>query len=713
MTDLRLSTAVRRRMALACAVSAFALMSAGAAFAQSGPAADAGKTDTVTIVGQTLQETLPQELKKYGSDVETTTIEEVRDAGFVDVSQALQMDTPGLFLAPRSGPFSYLDISIQGSRTQDMLFLLDGVRINNRLYSGTVTDTLPASMIEKIEVLKGGQSLFYGTQAGAGVINVVTRGYTDDFNGLVTAGADTNDGYHLDGYVRGKGGPGNYVLYASHDKADGYEPYTQSTPSAFDKKRGYEVDEVGGKYRLALGDNLSFDARYSHVDARLDYPSVKQVAYSQNRRKEDLASLGVDYQANAWASFQVKGYYYKWDSHYTTVRNNLPLGAGQVVTDDNLFWGFDDRGVNAIAKLTPNKGFEYLIGYDYQQYSGEDQVLVILPQKEDVNAVFAQVRTTDDLFTNIHLAAGARYNKTGGAEKTVWNVSGRYDATSWLYLQGLVGTSFILPTAEQLYAQDRDDPLGNPNLKPENVESANISLGGQFEAAGAGFGWEATYFNRNIDSLISSGQFNNPLINLNPATLYPGIAALPAADRDDYFEEGIFFNLPGKVKVKGFELIGRAQLDGGLSFDASYTHSESKQQAANGTNSDIQRIPTDYAKAGVSWSPTGRHWGLDSHILWTGEQRANVTLLNPGSTTTTSAQSVNYGDYVVVDISGHIYLDAAEHHRITVRLENAFDEDYVTRVSSTTGDSNAASSRFLYGNRGVPQTLRVSYSYAF
>jgi vitamin B12 transporter len=709
-----IQTSLRRWMALACAVSAFALMSAGAAFAQtapaSGPAADPTRPDQVVIVGQTLQESLPQELKKYGSDVETTTIEEVRDAGFVDVSQALQMDTPGLFLAPRNGPFSYLDISIQGSRTQDMLFLLDGVRVNNRLYNTTVTDTLPASMIEKIEVLKGGQSLFYGTQAGAGVINVVTRGYTDDLNGLVTLGADTNDGYHLDGYVRGKGGPGNYVLYASHDKADGYEPYTQSTPSAFDKKRGYQVDEVGGKYRLSLGDNLSFDARYSHVDARLDYPAVKQVAYSQNRRKEDLGSIGADYTANEWASFQVKGYWYKWDSHYTTVRNNLPLGTGQVLSDDNLFWGFEDKGVNAIAKLTPTKGFEYLIGYDFQEYNGEDQVLVIKPQKEKVNAVFGQVRTTDDLFKDIHLAAGARYNKTGGSEKTVWNVSGRYDATHWFYLQGLIGTSFILPTAEQLYAQDRDDPLGNPDLKPENVESANVSVGGTFPAMGGAFAWEATYFDRRIDNLISSGAFDNPLIGINPLVLYPsladsdpdpdGVPAVPVS-ANDYYEEGIFFNLPGKVKVNGFELIGRAQFDGGLSFDASYTHSESKSVSAAGTTSDIQRIPTDYAKAGVSWSPPGQHWGLDSHILWTGEQRANVTGLG----------SVNYGDYVVVDLSGHIYLDAAEHHRITVRLENAFDEDYATRVNSSTPD--VGTTRFLYGNRGVPQTLRVSYSYAF
>ena len=48
----------------------------------------------------------------------------------------------------------------------DVLWLVDGIRINNRLYGGTTPlDTLPASMVERIEVLNGGQALFYGTRA--------------------------------------------------------------------------------------------------------------------------------------------------------------------------------------------------------------------------------------------------------------------------------------------------------------------------------------------------------------------------------------------------------------------------------------------------------------------------------------------------------------------------------------------------------------------
>ena len=87
---------------------------------------------------------------------------------------------PGSFWRPKSGPFDYVTASLQGSRTNEILWLVDGVRISNRLYNGTTPlDTIPAHMVERIEVLEGGQGLFYGTQAVAGVVNVVTKAFTD------------------------------------------------------------------------------------------------------------------------------------------------------------------------------------------------------------------------------------------------------------------------------------------------------------------------------------------------------------------------------------------------------------------------------------------------------------------------------------------------------------------------------------------------------
>src|SRR5690606_2599128 len=145
---------------------------------------------------------------------------------FVDVAQSLEMLVPGLQLTTQAGAFSYVNLQMQGSRSSDVLWTVDGVRINNRLYNSTSpADTLPSSMVERMEVLKGGQGLLYGTQAVAGVINLVTRSFSDTPGGAIDVGSDSNDGLHVNGYVRGALGKHKLIGWASQDRTDGYEIY--------------------------------------------------------------------------------------------------------------------------------------------------------------------------------------------------------------------------------------------------------------------------------------------------------------------------------------------------------------------------------------------------------------------------------------------------------------------------------------------------------
>ncbi|WP_326490611.1 TonB-dependent receptor [Sphingobium sufflavum] len=207
--------------------------------------ADDSGADAIIVVGKSLEETQPQELARYGSDLVTISAAQIKDGGAVDLATALQA-VPGLYIRNSSGPFSYVDLSLQGSRRQDVLWEWDGIRLNNRLYSTTPpTDTLPASMIERIEVLKGGESLFYGTQAAAGVINVVTRGFTDNLNGQVNAAVDSFGGNAVDGYARGSIGDHHFVAYATHNQSLGFQPFSRQEPSATDRRRGYDLWSAG------------------------------------------------------------------------------------------------------------------------------------------------------------------------------------------------------------------------------------------------------------------------------------------------------------------------------------------------------------------------------------------------------------------------------------------------------------------------------------
>ncbi|HEY8573980.1 TonB-dependent receptor [Phenylobacterium sp.] len=658
------------KLKLALAASAAVLALAGGAQAAE---AETVEVETVVVTAARLEETLPEELARYGSELETISTQVVRDNAYVDLSQALQMQAPGLFVSPRNGPFSYVDLSLQGSRTGDVLWLVDGVRINNRLYTSTSpADTLPASMIERVEVLKGGQGLFYGTQAAAGVINVVTRAYSPDFAGLLTVGGHTNGGVHADAYVRDTVGAHRFVLWASKDEAEGYESFDVFQPSATARKRGYDVVSLGGKYGVDLTPDLSLNLYVQHTDAHLDYPNPRLTRLSFNDRDEEIASASLDWRMSEAVQLSAKGYWHDWDSVYSTV-NNVPgnPSAPPVIVDDLTYWGYEDYGVSLLAKLNLHRGFEYQLAYDFQNFNGRDEVLLIADQTEQVHAFVAQVRTTDDFSTRARFAAGVRHNRSGETDATVWNLSGHYDVTDGLFVRGLVGTSFILPSAEQLFGIDPCCAIGNPDLRPEESFNANLTFGGE----GARWRWELTGFYRRITDLIVD-DYDQP--------------GLP---------DGIYLNTEDEVKVEGIEAQAVLTLAEGLTAQASYQWAR-----ARGYGSDLQfdRIPEQLAKASLVWDPQDRPFGASATAAWTGSVFQTVSGFGRR----------DYGGYVVVDLAAHAFLDGQRHrHRLTARLENAFDEAYATRINSALTDAGAG--RFLFRFRGVPRTAHVTYSYSF
>ena len=80
--------------------------------------------------------------------------------------------------------------------------------------------------MDRIEVLEGGQSLFFGTQAVAGAVNIVTPQFTREPRGQVRVGLDSNDGKHANGLFSTSAGDHRFVLFGSKDKADGFNPFS-------------------------------------------------------------------------------------------------------------------------------------------------------------------------------------------------------------------------------------------------------------------------------------------------------------------------------------------------------------------------------------------------------------------------------------------------------------------------------------------------------
>lgn len=116
-----------------------------------------------------------REEKKMRQTVKNDTAKEIKRGGFADVNQILESLVPGLYVSTKTERADRTRMSLNGGGINQIVFLLDGVRINNRLYGDGNLDTLSTAMIERIEILKNGEGLFYGTDGVAGVINIITK----------------------------------------------------------------------------------------------------------------------------------------------------------------------------------------------------------------------------------------------------------------------------------------------------------------------------------------------------------------------------------------------------------------------------------------------------------------------------------------------------------------------------------------------------------
>ena len=135
---------------------------------------------------------------------------------------------------------------------------------------------------------------------------------------------------------------------------------------------------------------MRFSASYQHTQGYVDFNRATDAARAVNDRNEDIGWAKLDWTVTDQLQVFVKAYDHWWRSHYDEV-DNLS-GGGTAHVDDHEFWGFNDYGVNAMAKFTPTTGVETYLGYDLQTYGGRDDVLIIAQQKETTQAVFGQVR---------------------------------------------------------------------------------------------------------------------------------------------------------------------------------------------------------------------------------------------------------------------------------------------------------------------------------
>ncbi|WP_372940802.1 TonB-dependent receptor plug domain-containing protein [Shewanella sp.] len=224
MSSVTLTAKAIRRSLLAVAATSVATTSL---FSSAVIAADDEKVERIEVTGSRIQ----RQDMETASPVTVISAESIRAEGFTSVDELLQAQTSmagaALGSSSNNGSDGVAQVDLRGMGSQRTLVLLNGRRMVN---SGSGADSsvdlnsIPVAMIARVEILKDGASAVYGSDAIAGVVNIITKkdfeGFQLDLNGSTTSESDGETG-EISGLYGFNTDSGNYTFGAAYSKREG------------------------------------------------------------------------------------------------------------------------------------------------------------------------------------------------------------------------------------------------------------------------------------------------------------------------------------------------------------------------------------------------------------------------------------------------------------------------------------------------------------
>ncbi len=224
-----------------------------------------------------------QRLKSTATPVHVLSRQEIKEQGITTFDGALTRMMPQVSMAPNSmGTF----LRLNGLGNKYILILINGQKLTGDISNNVDLNRINMARVKRIEVLDGAASSLYGSDAIAGVINIITDQPTRD---LVSVTSDTRVSGHgqlteniaLDIY---KNGFGSYTSF-SRDQADSYrindveyvkssETETQPTIAPF--FTGYRANLVGQKFTYAPNEHLALNAGIDYSYKITDRPNTRK-----------------------------------------------------------------------------------------------------------------------------------------------------------------------------------------------------------------------------------------------------------------------------------------------------------------------------------------------------------------------------------------------------------------------------------------------------
>ncbi|RJX32212.1 MAG: TonB-dependent receptor [Desulfurivibrio sp.] len=578
--------------------------------------------------------------KVGGTSVTVITGEEIAAKQQTTVEEVLK-GVPGLDVSANGGPGTNTSIFLRGADAKNTLILVDGIMFNDPSSANRSANlaNLTTDNIERIEIVRGPLSVLYGSNAGAGVVNIITRkgkGAPQSSVGIEGGSFDTWKVY--------AGSSGSlerldYSLNVSHIDTDGFSIANDDNnriPQAGNtaEEDGWKNSTVSGRAGYELTPDFALAATMRYMDSELDeddfangyagdrfssWPYVAEPFGSKKRHTETKQYLGRIDATNSFRDGWLNSNLYCQLTRHDRLNH-----------DNDGFESYDYLGKTREAgwqgTFAVSRTNDLTLGASFYEEEMASDSSAISEQEAETGSVWAQEQLS--LFDQLELVAGLRYDdhdRFGG--KTTWRVAPSYLTGYGTLFKASYGTGFRAPSLYELYSA-----YGNVNLGPE--ESRGWDAGLEQELAGGRLLCGITWF------------------------------ALTFEDRIAYdFPTSQYQQAEGDTKTEGVETFVQWQAGANFSLQANYTYTDTKDQ----DDRRLARRPMHKAGAGARYRYARASCKLD--LVWVGERdESGFARDSNGNAVETLAA------YTVVNLAASY--DLTEMVQLYGRIDNLFDEEY-------------------------------------
>ncbi len=462
----------------------------------------------------------PQKQINTGKVMTVINRKQIETSGAGTLGELLNRQTGITVIGAANAPGTNNDIYTRGTATGNTLILIDGMPATDvSTIRGTFDiNFIPLGEIERIEVVKSGQSTLYGSDAVGGVINIITK-TTDpkrfSSHGSFSAGSFGTTA--LDASATARSARGHQLKFLfNRMQSTGFSAAQDTTGKA-----GYDDDGMRSQFfqvqfQTATNKKLSWHAgaHYSTYKADLDNSGFEDA--------RDFTATNKNLQANTGLKLKLK----KGVLHTNISINN----SERDYLDDSLhlngfakFVSSQYAGNSTFAELYGNfdigKGLQLFAGLDNRLFNTQQAYLSVSDFgnfETELLADSARVRVTSAVVSMVWNSEKGLQLETGGRFNNHSQYGNNFTYTfnpSWVINKQFkiaynLSSAFKAPTLYQLY----DGFSGQRNLVPETAITSELSLA---YTGSNHFSARATAYTRKISNGIDYDYVNYKYFNYN------------------------------------------------------------------------------------------------------------------------------------------------------------------------------------------------------